>query len=376
MPMQEVGRLFIAGQKEAVVCRWDLQGTCLVLTPVKGGESQRLEVANAALTLGGFNEDQIVLKEGDLVFYAPRPALEKPLRQLGLERLHRTLGQEASRVRASVRMSYLWLGVIVFCLGLCGMFAWWVTEKAVMGATAMTPISWDVQLGKAAWQAQNFGTEELKDPAVVKPVEKIVELLTAPYAGQGFEFEVHVLDNPELNAFAMPGGQIAVFTGLLKAAEGPDELAGVLAHEIQHVVNRHGVRGVYSQLRWQMALAVLVGDHGSLHAQLMSGGAMLASLSYGRDMESEADREGLQLLKDTHLPQQGMVKFFKKLDEKQGTAERGLKYLSTHPTSAERINALEKLMTEAPGGKSVPVDWASLQKALGKGPVDASRGRK
>ena len=169
---------------------------------------------------------------------------------------------------------------------------------------------------------------------------------------------------------------MAVFTGLLKEAEGPDEVAGVLAHEIQHVVQRHGIRNIYSQLRWQMALAVLVGDGSSLHAQLLGSGAFLAGLSYGREMESEADREGLALLEKAGMPKSGMVKFFKKLDEQQGAVETYLKYLSTHPSSKDRISALEQQMTKAPGGGSVPVDWASLQTALGKGSKDAGRGRK
>lgn len=375
--MDQVGRLFVAGQKEAILCSWCLQGSQLILSAVEPGVGPwTLEVAQCDLTLGGFNEAQVVLKQGDLIFYGTRAEMEKPLRLLGLERIHRSLGKESTRVQRSVRMSYVWLGVFVAFLGLLGILGWWVTERAVLAATAMTPVSWDVELGKAAWKTQQMGGTEIKDPAIVKPVQKIVSLLSKPYQAQGYEFEVHVLDSPQVNAFAMPGGQMAVFTGLLKEAEGPDEVAGVLAHEIQHVVQRHGIRNIYSQLRWQMALAVLVGDGSSLHAQLLGSGAFLAGLSYGREMESEADREGLALLEKAGMPKGGMVKFFKKLDEQQGAVETYLKYLSTHPSSKDRISALEQQMTKAPGGGSVPVDWASLQTALGKGSKDAGRGRK
>ncbi|MBT9583702.1 M48 family metallopeptidase [bacterium] len=375
--MNLVGRLFVAGQKEAVLCSWCLQGSHLILSAVEpGAGTWTLEVAQSDLTLGGFNEAQVVLKQGDLIFYGTRAEMENPLRLLGLERIHRALGKESTRVRSSVRRSYVWLSIFVAFLGLLGLAGWWVTERVVHVATGMTPVSWDVELGKAAWKTQQMGESEIKDPAIVKPVQEIVSLLSKPYQSQGYQFEVHVLDSPQVNAFAMPGGQMAVFTGLLKEAEGPDEVAGVLAHEIQHVVQRHGIRNIYSQLRWQMALAVLVGDGSSLHAQLLGSGAFLAGLSYGREMESEADREGLALLEKAGMPKGGMVKFFKKLDKQQGAVETYLKYLSTHPSSKDRISALEQQMTKAPGGGSVPVDWASLQTALGKGSKDAGRGRK
>jgi Zn-dependent protease with chaperone function len=375
--MEQTGRLFVAGQKEAIVCRWHLEASQLVLTAVDpGGGPWALDVGQADLTLGGFNEAQVVLKQGDLIFYGTRSEMEVPLRSLGLQRIQRTLGKESRRVQHNVRMSYVWLGVATLFLGLLGWLGWWVSERAVHVATAMTPVRWDVELGKTAWKTKPVDGREVTNPVIVKPVARLVARLTEPYAAQGYEFEVHVLENPQVNAFALPGGQIAVLTGLLQEAEGPDEVAGVLAHEIQHVVQRHGVRGIYSQLRWQLALAILMGDGATLHAQLMSSGAFLASLSYGREMETQADLEGMALLQKTGLPQGGMVKFFKKLDRQQGTAEQHLKYLSTHPTSADRIAVLEKLMTKAPRGGPVSKEWTSLQTALGKGTQDAGRGRK
>lgn len=376
--MKPVARLFLPEHKEAIVCHWSWQGTRLLLQASKPSESGfgswTLEVSQAQLELGGFNEDQVVLKQDGLTFYCQRSDIETELRRLGLMRINQKLGAEKSRVRHQWRMSWVLLGLcLMLVLGGVG-FLIWGSDRIVELAARRSPISWDVELGKLAWKSQMASMQEMRDPRVVGPVKAMVAEITKPYQGQGFEFEVHVLDSPELNAFAMPGGQMAVYTGLLKAASGPEEVMGVLAHEVQHVVCRHGMRSIYGGLRWQLLAFLLAGDGTGLHSQLLSSGAFLATLSYGRDMEREADRLGVKLLQADGYDASGMVTFFKKLDQKQGALEGKLKYLSTHPTSKERIENLEELIQGAPKGGQVKVDWASLQAALGKGTTVESRG--
>jgi Zn-dependent protease with chaperone function len=371
------GRLFIADQKEAVVCHWEIKNSELLLTPHDSTiETWAIDLKQTDLTLAGFNQDQIVLKQDRLTYYVTRAEIEQSLRSTHIQRITQSLGKESIRVKRDVHMSYVWLGVFLTVALLLLSLAWWVTERAVHGAVAMTPASWDVELGKAAWKAQSVGASEITDPAVTEPVGKLVRTLTTPYQNQGFDFQLHVVEDEQINAFAMPGGQMIVNTGLLKHADGPDEVAGVLAHEVQHVIQRHSIRNIYAQLRWQMALAVLVGDGSSLHGTLMSSGVALAGLSYDRGMESEADREGVLLLQKVNLPDHGMVSFFKKLEKQQGTGEKYLKYISTHPSSADRVSALQKFMKPAPTQTSVPNDWKALQAALAKGTKDASRGSK
>jgi beta-barrel assembly-enhancing protease len=374
---ESFGRLFISDQKEAVVCQWKIENLQLLLTPHDSSlETWAIDLKKTDLTLGGFNQDQIVLKQDRLTYYITRAEIEQNLRSLKIQRINQALGQETIRVRKDVRMSYVWLSGLVTIAIILAALVWWVTERAVHAAVAMTPASWDVELGKAAWRAQSVGSSEVTDPAVTEPVSKIVRTLTTPYQNDGFEFQLHVVNNEQVNAFAMPGGQMIVYTGLLQQADGPDEVAGVLAHEVQHVLQRHSLRNIYAQLRWQMALAVMVGDGSSLHSTLMSSGVAMAGLSYDRGMESEADREGILLLQKVNLPDHGMVNFFQKLDQKQGTGEKYLKYISTHPSSADRVSALQKFMKPAPAQTSVPEDWKVLQAALAKGTKDASRGSK
>ena len=376
--MKPVARLFLPNHKEAIVCHWRWEGTRLHLEPAKSADAEfgawTLDIAQAELELGGFNEDQVVLKQPGLTFYCLRSDIENELRSLHLMRVNHKLGAEKNRVKLQWRMSWVILAALVMLvLGGLG-FTWWGSDRLVELAARRSPVSWDVELGKLAWKSQLAQMKEVSDPRIVQPVKTMVAEITRPYQGRGFEFEVHVLDSPELNAFAMPGGQMAVYTGLLKEASGPEEVMGVLAHEVQHVVCRHGLRSVYGGLRWQLLAFVLAGDGTGLHSQLLSSGAFLATLSYGRDMEREADAQGVKLLQSNGYDASGVVKFFKKLDEKQGGLEGKLKYLSTHPTSKERIDNLEKLIQGSPKGENMKVDWASLQAALGKGTSVESRG--
>lgn len=360
------GRLFHPESKEAVICDWRVEASELILTPARQPDSRswRIPLARAELSLGGFNDDQIVLKADELTFYCERAVLAPQLLKTGYRYLVEKLAGERRRVAHSVRRSWVLLAVFcVFC-GLGGWFVWFVSDRVVDQAARLSPVRWDVELGNAVYGAIAGASRDVTDPRIVGPVTTIVEELSRPYADQGFIFQVHVLESDQVNAFALPGGQIAVYTGLLRQADGPDELAGVLAHEIQHVVNRHGLRGIYGALRWQIALAVLVGDTSSLHGQLLGSGVMLATRAYGREMESEADRKGAELLRECHYPAGGMVKFFKKMEARQGATESALKYLSTHPTSKERIANLQRLLGDSPAEGEIPVDWASLQAAL------------
>lgn len=367
------GRLFSPDSKEARICRWRVEGWNLFLADDLGEVC--LDLSKAELSLGGFNEDQIVLKHQGFSFYAPRQELEKELLPLGLEKLRGSLRREQQRVRRSVRLSWVLAAVAGCMILMAGAAAWWVSDRMVEAAAAMSPVGWDVELGQGVWKLQSSAWNEVSDERLVKPLEKLVGDMTQPFAGQGFRFRVHVVESEEINAFALPGGEIAVFTGLLRAAKGPDEVAGVLAHEIEHVVHRHSLRKLYGQLRWQLAIAVFLGDSQELHARLLRNGPILAELSYSREMETEADMEGLKLLRQLNYPQVGMLKFFKTLENQDGNHAPNMKYLSTHPPTQERLKALEQAMDQNAKGGGLEMNWSSLQSALEKGTEHERRGQ-
>ena len=167
-------------------------------------------------------------------------------------------------------------------------------------------------------------------------------------ANSRLEFNFFLMQERSINAFALPGGFIGVHTGLLVAAQSESELAGVLAHEIAHVTQRHIARIVAQQKQSAivslaaLAIAILAArsssDISSAASALGSAGAIQNMLNFTRDHEREADRVGLQILDSAGYDPRGMAVFFERLQRATRVYEVGAPtYLRTHPVTYERI---------------------------------------
>ena len=167
-----------------------------------------------------------------------------------------------------------------------------------------------------------------------------------------YHFTITVADDSVINAFAAPGGAVVMNLGLLEATRTPEELAGVLAHEVQHVLLHHHMRGLAREVPLRIALAALFGGDGVGELAGRTAGT-LASLRYRRGDEEEADREGLRLLQAARIDPRGMVTFFNTLAAEGREAPRLAKYLSSHPETADRIASLQRLISAA--GETAPL---------------------
>jgi predicted Zn-dependent protease len=171
---------------------------------------------------------------------------------------------------------------------------------------------------------------------------------------------VHVIDWKMVNAFAVPGGRIGIFRGLIEEAESADEVAGVLAHEMGHVVHRHPTEGVLRQLGVSATLQLLLGGSGAGVQDAAGLGNTLLTLSYSRGAEAEADATALEILGKAGLDGSGLNRFFVRLEreDKLGGAVPSL--LLTHPPTAERLAAT----ANAPKGEPAMTDaqWQALRK--------------
>ncbi len=181
-----------------------------------------------------------------------------------------------------------------------------------------------------------------------------------------FQYRWFIAERPEINAFAAPGGVVMVFSGLLKAADTPEEVAGVLAHEIAHAELRHGLRGMFKSLGMRALLSVALGDLSG--STLAEAAANLSGLKFSRDAERAADRDGLRRLAAAGVDPHGMTRFFERLAEQEGKS--GLPaLLSTHPATEERLADLQAAVAALGVVKTQPLafDWAAVKSAL---PVD------
>ena len=201
------------------------------------------------------------------------------------------------------------------------------------------------------------------DP-ITQYVQRLGRQLAAHAPGEKWPYSFHVVNQKEINAFALPGGPVYVNLGTIQAADNEAELAGVMAHEISHVVQRHGTRAASKQMAAQLPLAILGGIMGrgalSQMAQMgISFGVGSYFLKNSRQAESEADLLGSDIMYDTGFNPQAMANFFTKL-EKEGGA-RSPQFLSDHPDPGNRAEAVAKEVATLPRKTNYRTDSAEFR---------------
>ena len=210
------------------------------------------------------------------------------------------------------------------------------------------------QIGAATLAQVKLGTRFIDDGAEARALAEVARQVVG---NDSAHYRFHLADDEVVNAFAIPGGDIVVHRGLLKATRSADELAGVLAHEIQHVALRHSLKGMIRSAGFSLLTSMVVGDVGAtLAGQAASN---LVTLKFSRDAEREADEHGFTLLVERGIDPHGMVSFFATLAKRDGAAPPAL--LSTHPASADREAALAARLTRLPAACCKPLviagDW-------------------
>jgi predicted Zn-dependent protease len=168
-----------------------------------------------------------------------------------------------------------------------------------------------------------------------------------------------------VNAFALPGGYVVVFTGLIKEANSPEEVAGVLSHEINHVLQRHGMERIVKTLGVMAVAAIVLGDQQGLIGLARQLGVEIVTLKFSRDQETEADTTGLHLLRKAKVDPAGMIAFFERLAQSEKEQQR-IELFSTHPMSAARAERLKAERASLPKFSPEPFafDWEKVQASL------------
>jgi predicted Zn-dependent protease len=246
-------------------------------------------------------------------------------------------------------------------------------------ADAILSKSEESRIGQAIMRSIRASGKLVEDPQITEYVNEIGHRVAA-YANEGeYTFTFFVIDDPNINAFALPGGYIGVHTALLEATRSEDELAGVLAHEIAHVTQRHIARAVHANQRQSilstaiMLGAILVGAAGGSGDAMQGaiavaqGTAVQQQINFTRSNEYEADRVGIKALADAGFDPQGMASFFEVISrETQPVESRVPEFLRTHPVSSARIaearsRARDVEVTPAPDSTNYGIAQARLQ---------------
>ena len=190
----------------------------------------------------------------------------------------------------------------------------------------------------------------MDEPEVLDFVKAIGHRIEAHLVGSHYEYDFYVIRDPTMNAFAVPGGYICFFAGLLAQVDDVDGLAGVMAHEISHVEGNHYIRGqkkmdvanVASIAAMILAAALGGGEGAAAGATLATAAQQTAALHYSREFEREADRKGIELVQKAGFDPNGFVSVLRRFHAMARLTAADLPpYFYTHPLPAERIFEVE-----------------------------------
>jgi predicted Zn-dependent protease len=208
----------------------------------------------------------------------------------------------------------------------------------------------------------------IDDPQIAGYIDRLGQSIARVSQRNQIAYRFRVVNTDEVNAFAVPGGYLFVNRGLIEAADTESELAGVLGHEIGHVVGRHSARQITQRYGLSAIAGVLLGQNPSMLAQMTAQiAATGAILSYGRDMESEADTYGVQELYDAGIDPSGLATFFDKLEEMHGSGGGKLEqFFSTHPDPGARSGAVRAHVARLPAKPGLRKDTPEFQAVKAK----------
>jgi len=207
-------------------------------------------------------------------------------------------------------------------------------------------------MGGQAFHEMQQKTPKETDPKVNAYVTCVAHAVTAEVDEGGKVWDVVVFKDDAVNAFALPGGHIGVYTGLLKAAKTQDQLAAVLGHEVSHVLARHGNERASQQLATEQVVAFASGaiagqdpSKRNLTLAVLGLGAQVGVLlPFSRVQESEADRMGLALMARAGFDPHQAVTLWQNMEQLGGASPP--QFLSTHPSHATRVKDLQARMGE------------------------------
>ncbi|MCW8825881.1 MAG: M48 family metalloprotease, partial [Gammaproteobacteria bacterium] len=246
-----------------------------------------------------------------------------------------------------------------------------------LNSSTSTVLSTEQQnrLGESLYLQLKESGQLNSDPIVNRYINNLGQrlLAAAPYAPHSFTF--FVVDNPQINAFAMFGGYIGIYSGLIRAAKSESELASVIAHEIAHITQDHLRRAMEKNSRMGVPVtvallaAILLGSDAPELAEAAVASAMAGQqqqqLSFTRIHEREADRLGIERLATANFDPEAMARFFSLIQERSRFNSAYPEFLQTHPVTTERISeALDRARQLVTAPDKTSIDFLTTQARL------------
>jgi len=232
-------------------------------------------------------------------------------------------------------------GILILAVAIVSLY-FIVAPKLSDNLTKAVPIKWEVDLGdKMFKQFMSDGKENSVKSMQLDSFFKLMNVVS------DYPIRMHFSEDTIINAFAIPGGHIVVYKGLVDKISNYESLAGLLAHEYTHVAKKHSLKTILRSASSYLVLAAIFGDLTGLAGIILENANSIQNLSYSRNFEHEADQNAVAILLDRKIGLTGMLDLFKVF---LSTGNKGLAvpaFLSTHPVTEDRIKYIESRMAKS-----------------------------
>lgn len=326
-----------------------------------GEQRVSFPVQGAEFKLGGASDRLVYVSHPnypDWVLYtSDRSILKNPI-------LHNQplIQKQLKKAQAIRQVNWSVLLLVIFTLLGAPLALLFNIDKLTAIAAREVPPEWEKNLGESAFAQYQISHDVLETDEATEYLKELTLPLLEAIESERYTYTIVIASDSTMNAFALPGGYIVINSGLIMAADDANEILGVLAHEISHVSEQHGVRNVIGTAGTFALVQALVGDVSGLFAIIANAAPMLINQSYSRGFETEADEKGLLLLDKANINPQGMVTFFEKIkaqeqaqlakiedEDARDLVESSAGFLSSHPATDVRIKGLQKRIGTASG---------------------------
>lgn len=217
------------------------------------------------------------------------------------------------------------------------------------------------KIGDAIWKLQKGEVEEVLDSGVLAPIDSLLTRICKRNNILREDIKLHLVKKEDINAFALPDGHLVIFTGLVEYCETQEELAGVMGHELAHIELNHVMKKLIKEVGLAAVLSAASGDPGS--AGVGEIFRIITSSAYDRSLESDADRQAVEYLENANLDAVQLGHFLYRLSEKESSIIQRLEWVSSHPLSMERAQAIANLCKNS-NSKKLPVLTADIWETL------------
>jgi predicted Zn-dependent protease len=237
---------------------------------------------------------------------------------------------------------------------------WFYSDKK----TSLISFEQEIALGELV--AAHIISAQYKEPLTSKTIDSMMwavsKRLQQQIPATAYDYTIVVLDDPQVNAFTIPGGNIYVFKGLISFCDSPEQLAAVLAHEMGHVEKRHTVDRLVREFGLSILFSIMTGGDSVLLSDVYQ---TLISTGFSRSQEKEADQFALELLEDANISPKSIASFFRKLNRENLAYNEKIELIMTHPHNNARIKASLAYEVDV-DFKEIPLDlnWEKIKRAL------------